>query len=38
MEPAAVERVDWFAPLAIAGLGVLGLYVVSLFGARYTPW
>jgi len=29
---------DFFLPFSIAGLSLLGLYVLSLFGLRFTPW
>jgi len=38
LKPSAVERVDLFAPFAASGLGILGFYVLSLFGLRFTPW
>jgi len=38
LKPSAPEPVDWFWPFAVAGLGLLGLKTVSLFGLRFTPW
>ena len=38
LKPRAPEPADWFRPWAVAGLGFLGLHLVSLFGLRYTPW
>jgi Ca-activated chloride channel family protein len=38
LEQTAAELVDWFWPFALAGLGVLGLFVLVQFGLRYTPW
>jgi len=43
MKPAKFEKVrgemmDHFGPFCLAGLGLLGLFVLSSFGLRYTPW
>jgi Ca-activated chloride channel family protein len=43
MEQARLERslgetLDDFAPFCLAGLSLLGMYIFSLFGLRYTPW
>jgi Ca-activated chloride channel family protein len=38
LKPSAPEPVDWFRPLAVTGLGLLGLQLLSLFGLRFTPW
>ncbi len=38
LKPAAAQYADCFAPFAVAGLGVLALYVLTMFGLRYTPW
>jgi len=38
LEQTAAELVDWFWPFALAGLGVLGLFVLVQFGLRFTPW
>jgi Ca-activated chloride channel homolog len=38
LEQGTPELVDWFFPFCIAGLSVLGLYVLTLLGLRYTPW
>lgn len=34
----AAETLDNFEPYCIAGLSILGLSTLSLFGLRYTPW
>lgn len=34
----APQVLDYYAPFCLAGLGLLGAYVLSLFGLRYTPW
>jgi Ca-activated chloride channel family protein len=38
LKPSAPEFADWFWPFAAAGLGLLGLEILSLFGLRFTPW
>ncbi len=38
MERTIADMHDWFWPFCIAGLGALGLIVLSSFGLRYTPW
>ena len=38
LEQGTAEMVDWFFPFCIAGLSVLGVYVLFLLGWRYTPW
>ncbi|NOX56539.1 MAG: VWA domain-containing protein [Planctomycetes bacterium] len=43
MKPAKFEKVrgemmDHFRPYSLAGLGLLGLVVLTSFGLRYTPW
>jgi Ca-activated chloride channel homolog len=38
LEQGTAELVDWFWPFGIAGLGVLGLYMLFMLGWRYTPW
>lgn len=38
MERTAPEPQDHFAPYCMAGLGIGGLGLMSLFGLRYTPW
>jgi Ca-activated chloride channel family protein len=38
LQPAAAGLVDGFTPLAIAGLIFGGIYLMTLFGLRYTPW
>lgn len=32
------EILDWFTPFAITGLALLGLFLISMAGLRYTPW
>lgn len=38
MEKTGAETMDDFAPYCMAGLSVLGLGTLALFGLRYTPW
>ena len=38
LEQGTAEMVDWFLPFCIAGLSVLGLFVLFQLGWRYTPW
>lgn len=38
LEKVAAETMDYHAPYCIAGLSLLGLSTLSLFGLRYTPW
>ena len=38
VKPGAPEFADFLWPLALIGLGVLGLQVTGQFGLRYTPW
>lgn len=38
VEKQAAEAADNFQPWSLAGLGVLGAWVLCLFGFRYTPW
>ncbi len=38
LEQVTAELVDWFAPFAIAGLSVLGVFMLFMLGWRYTPW
>ena len=38
LEQGTAELVDWFWPFCVGGLGVLTVYVLFLFGWRYTPW
>jgi len=38
LQQATAELVDWFFPFAIAGLSVLGVYILFMLGWRYTPW
>lgn len=38
LKPEAPVPADYFRPFALAGLSLLGLQLVSLFGLRFTPW
>jgi Ca-activated chloride channel family protein len=38
LEQGSAELVDWFWPFCIAGLSVLGAYLLVLLAWRYTPW
>lgn len=38
VEKQAADMADAFRPFSIAGFGVLGAWVLCLFGFRYTPW
>jgi Ca-activated chloride channel family protein len=43
MQQAPIKRltpdpIDFFKPYTIAGLSLSGLWLLSLFGLRYTPW
>jgi len=38
LEQGTADLVDWFAPFAIAGLAILGLYGLVQLGLRHTPW
>ena len=38
LDKVSAESMDNFAPFVIAGLSVLGLSLLCLFGLRYTPW
>lgn len=38
IETTAAETLDHFAPFGVAGLSILGVSLLSLFGLRYTPW
>ncbi len=37
-KPVTADWVDYYRPLALAGLGAAGLWLMTLFGLRYTPW
>ena len=32
------DWVDYYKPLSLAGAIVAGLWALTLFGLRYTPW
>jgi Ca-activated chloride channel family protein len=36
--PTMVESIDYYEPFALAGLALLALGTLGLFGLRYTPW
>lgn len=43
MQKAPLKRVtpdpiDFYEPFSLAGLGIGGLYLLTLFGLRHTPW
>jgi Ca-activated chloride channel family protein len=38
LEKTRAEAADHFVPFCIAGLAVLGLSLLALFGLRHTPW
>ena len=38
LQPSEPEQVDYFKPVVLVGLALLGLQVTALFGVRYTPW
>ena len=38
LEKTVAETLDDFPPYCAAGLSVLGVSVLSMFGLRYTPW
>jgi Ca-activated chloride channel family protein len=38
LEKTLAESMDWFGPFCIAGLILLGVAALALFGLRYTPW
>jgi Ca-activated chloride channel family protein len=38
LEKKIAESLDWFPPVCIFGLGLLGLACLTAFGLRYTPW
>lgn len=38
IEKTAAERQDFYFPYAIAGLSLVGVSSLSLWGLRYTPW
>jgi len=38
LEKVSAETMDYYWPFSVAGLVLLGLTTVTLFGMRYTPW
>jgi Ca-activated chloride channel family protein len=38
MERTFAEVIDWFEPFCLVGLSLVGVGLISLWGARYTPW
>ncbi len=38
IEKTAAEMMDFFFPFSVAGISLLGVSLLSLFGLRYTPW
>jgi Ca-activated chloride channel family protein len=38
LEKHIAESLDWFPPVCIAGLSLLGLAGLTAYGWRYTPW
>ncbi len=32
------DWVDWYRPVALAGMALLGLFGIGLLGIRFTPW
>jgi hypothetical protein len=38
LEKVSAETMDYYWPFSIAGLVLVGLTTVTLFGIRYTPW
>lgn len=38
LKPSAVQKVDSYYWFAIVGLSLAGIYTMSLYGLRYTPW
>lgn len=38
LKPSMPQPADWFWPFVTAGLSLLSLKVLSLFGLRFTPW
>ena len=38
IETVGIEYVDYLQPFCLAGLAILGLWMLSAFGLRYTPW
>jgi Ca-activated chloride channel homolog len=38
LEKASAESRDYFFPFCVAALSILGAFLLSLFGLRFTPW
>jgi Ca-activated chloride channel family protein len=38
LEKVRSEALDWYEPFCLAGLGLLGVALLGLFGLRHTPW
>jgi Ca-activated chloride channel family protein len=38
LQPSNAEPADFFWPFALAGMGLLGLQLLSVLGLRFTPW
>jgi Ca-activated chloride channel family protein len=38
LKPPSRDFADFFAPVALVGVGVASLHLLTLFGLRYTPW
>ncbi len=38
LEKKIAEKLDWFPPVCIVGLCLLGFACLTAFGLRYTPW
>ncbi|HRA90459.1 MAG TPA: vWA domain-containing protein [Planctomycetaceae bacterium] len=38
IETVGIEYVDYLQPFCLAGMAILGVWMLSAFGLRYTPW
>ena len=38
LRPGTPEYIDFVWPIALAGLSLAGLQLITSFGLRYTPW
>jgi hypothetical protein len=38
LKPPTNDFADFFRPIALTGLALLGVHVLALLGLRYTPW